>query len=126
MASRRAAVTCVSRSSMALRRAGGSSFSPSSSAALSFAFALPLPASELGGASDAAFSSTGFTAQARPGRASESVRASAVAPRRQLFVILVLIRPVLALERPVLLVIAHQPFELELGEHVRRVAPLAQ
>src|SRR6516165_8413602 len=114
MASRRAAVTCSSRSSIAFWSAGGMIFSPFSSV----------------GRLDPALLAAGLSAPpdldanaAPAGKAS----ASASMPRASqlLFVILVLIRPVLALEGPIFLVVAHQPLELELGEHVGRVAPLA-
>src|SRR4051794_6244312 len=110
MASRRAAVTCVSRSSMAFSRAGDSGLSPDSVS--SGAADFPLSGLALSASPWAAFSATGLAAHAPAERASESESASAVAPRRQLFVVLVLIRPVLAFERPVLLVVAHQPLEL--------------
>src|SRR5262249_32654709 len=110
MASRRAAVTCPSRSSMACRRAAADSLFPVSDSSGLAAFFL----SGLAAVSSATdFSSTALTAHARTGEAIASASAI-MAPKRPLFVILVLIRPVLALERPVLLVIAHQPLELKL------------
>src|SRR5262249_23342523 len=108
MASLRAAVTSFSFSSIACWMAGGSCFSSGAAA------------SSAGADADAAADlDAGFAASAVAGSAS---RASRIA----LLVVLVLIRPVLAFERPVFLVVAHQPFELQLGEHLRRIAPLAQ
>src|SRR6266852_3643382 len=60
------------------------------------------------------------------GNANVAASASMPAARRPLFVVLVFIRPVLALEGPILLVVAHEALELQGREHVGRVTPLAQ
>src|SRR5262245_54245764 len=110
MASRRASVTCTSRSLMAYCRAGDSVFS--SVASWSGALDFPLPLADF--------------APAPSGSASPSARIARARARAGLFVVLVHIRPVLALERPILLVVAHQALQGQLGEHVGRVAPVAQ
>src|SRR5579871_3181183 len=121
MASRRAAVTSPSFCSSACWRMGGSVFSGSASALSSpLSFLSPVLSPAL------------FTAaNAGATRASGSVSARAPASRRaaserRLFVVLVFIRPVLAFERPVLFVIAHQSFKLERGEQLGRIAAVAQ
>src|SRR5450432_4929610 len=111
MASRRAAVTCSSRSSMAFWRMGEMGFS---SVAAGFS-----------GRLDAAFPA-GSLAPHASRDAAPVKRHSATSTTPALFVVLVLIRPVLALEGPILLVVAHEALELQGREHVRRVAPLAQ
>src|SRR4051812_40722869 len=116
MASRRAAVTCSSRSSIAFCKAGGMIFSPFSSVGR---LAPALSATGLSAPP------RGLAAHAAPaGNASASP--SMPAARRDLFVVLVLIRPVLALEGPILFVVTHEALELQSREHVGRVAPLAQ
>src|SRR5215831_1020189 len=102
IASLRAEVTSFSFSSIARCRTGGSGFSS-------------VAASSAGLAS-------GLAAKVLVARNNKHTIRALVA----LFVVRVLIRPVLALERPVLLVVAHQAFELELGEHVRWIAALPQ
>src|SRR5262245_47115205 len=100
MASRRAAVTWPSFSSMAFCRAGGiarssTGWSPGR---------LELDSPFLDDRSDLAAHTSGAAQSANPS-------SNAVAAR--LFVVVVLIGPVLALEGPVLLVVAHEPLELE-------------
>src|ERR1051325_12174249 len=58
------------------------------------------------------------TARSSPQRTPRTQRPE----KRILFVILVLIRPVLALEWPILLVVANQAFDVELAEHLGREA----
>src|SRR4051794_2552351 len=118
IASRRASVICASFSSSAFCRIGGSVFSGS----LAFSswpwsgFPLLLAAANA------------FALDAASANAPTTERAARrdQAACRPLFVVLVLIRPVLALEGPVLLVIAHQPLKLEGGEQLSRIATVAQ
>src|SRR5882724_5057616 len=116
MASRRAAVTCPSRSSIALWSAGGMVFS-----------AVPsLVSGKLAPVlSEAGLSGPAFAAQLAPARRT-SVAVMTPAVSQALFVVLVLIRPVLGLEGPVLLVVAHETLELQGREHVGWIPSLAQ
>src|SRR5579863_1831545 len=119
IASRRASVICASFSSSAFCRMGGSVFS--GSLPLSSSLLSPLPL----------LSPPPFEAAARAVAANDVSDRNASAPIRTiraplLFVVLVFIRPVLAFERAVLLVIAHQPLKLEGGEQLSRVAAVAQ
>src|SRR5450631_642554 len=116
IASRRASVICASFSSRAFCRIGGSVLSGS----------LPFSSSAL-----SALSPRLLTAAARAAVASDASDMKESAPARtirapMLLVVLVLIRPVLALEGPVFLVIAHQTLKLEGGEQLSRVATVAQ
>src|SRR5213082_2325464 len=65
-------------------------------------------------------------AGAAPCAAAGSPSSAASEMASPLLVILILVAPMLPFEGPVLLVIAHQAFELELREHVGRVAPVAE
>src|SRR5882724_7766451 len=111
MASRRAAVTWPSLSSIARCSAGGMTWSASAPGA-SGTLDVPFPGASL--------------PLAKPGAALVTEQTATSTVRASLFVVLVLIRPVLALEGPVLLVVAHEALELEGREHVGWVAPLAQ
>src|SRR5258708_3320838 len=105
MASRRAATTCFSFSMIACSSTGDS------------------------GLSSAAGAAGAAAARTFPGASSanaSAIAAAAAAVTARLFVVRILIRPVLTLERPVLLVVAHQPFQRQLGEHVGRVTAVAQ
>src|SRR3954469_8274240 len=118
IASRRASVICASFSSSAFCRMGGSVFSGS----LAFS-SWPWSGLPLLFAAANAFAPEAASANA-PTTERTARRDQAVC--RRLFVVLVLIRPVLTLEGPVLLVIAHQPLKLEGGEQLSRVATVAQ
>src|SRR4029079_1761461 len=104
----------------------------SASVFLSPAFLSPALSAGLSSAlASASTTASGADAWAATGQASAAMNAS---PRKAawarsggaLFVVVVLIGPVFALEGPVLLVVAHQPFQLQLREHLGRVAALAQ
>src|SRR2546423_11774187 len=59
-----------------------------------------------------------------PARAGDDDASSSASTR--LFIVLVLIRPTFSLRRPIFFVVADEPFDVQLAEHLRREAARRQ